>query len=66
MDQVLKKAGRIPEQILGKVSIAVSILCNFSSKPPHQEVNELAGNGHGRKIVSQSKGKFVRRVGSYC
>lgn len=24
MDQVLKKAGRIPEQILGKVSIAVS------------------------------------------
>lgn len=26
MDQVLKKAGRIPEQILGKVSIAVSVL----------------------------------------
>lgn len=25
MDQVLKKAGRIPEQILGKVSIAVSV-----------------------------------------
>lgn len=31
LDQVLKKAGRIPEQILGKVSIAVSISCSFSS-----------------------------------
>uniref|UniRef100_G1SVV6 Dual specificity mitogen-activated protein kinase kinase 1 n=1 Tax=Oryctolagus cuniculus TaxID=9986 RepID=G1SVV6_RABIT len=62
LDQVLKKAGRIPEQILGKVSIAVSMLWNV--KPSNILVNsrgeiKLCDFGVSGQLIDSMANSFV-------
>lgn len=52
MDQVLKKAGRIPEQILGKVSIAVSV-CRSQRLEVGMFVSQC-GDARSKKLPPQN------------